>query len=157
MVAHEPGNKLSLVRRYAKALTGAGRRFHAFNLLVAPSLARVVQQHGEVKRAAVFDQREYFGCKRHALSVHLLHLGNRLNCADRMLIHRVVMIHVELCLRDNPAKLRNGLSQHTRFIHAAENQGRVLAANDGVEDQRASFIRAPNLFVDAPQIARNCR
>jgi hypothetical protein len=44
---------------------------------------------------------------------------------QRVLIHGVVVIHIELHLRDDAAELRQELSEHAGFVHQAQRRAWV--------------------------------
>ena len=66
-------------------------------------------------------------------------MSNVIQRADRMLVHGIVVIHVELGLRDNAAKLGQETAQHTRLIQTIERQTEILAVEQNLRERSRSF------------------
>ena len=66
-------------------------------------------------------------------------MRNVFHRADRMLVHRIMVIHVELGLRDNAAKFRQEPAEHAGLIHPIQGQAQILAFEQDVEKDRNHF------------------
>ena len=154
MVADHPDDEIGFVIRQAEALAGAARGDHAGFLLVALPLAGIVQQHREIQRAAVLDLAEQFVRERGDVAASVFEVGDGLDGAQRVLIDRVMMIHVELGLRDDRAEFGDRAAEHAGLVHPAQRRAGLLAAEDRVEDQLARFRHLAHRFGEAAQVAR---
>ena len=54
------------------------------------------------------------------LQLATLDSGEQADRPDRMLIDRIVVVHVELHLRDDAAEVGNEAAEHAGFIHPAK-------------------------------------
>ncbi len=82
-----------------------------------------------------------------------LDLREQADGADRVFIDGVVMIHVELHLRVDPAKVRHEATKHARFVHPAQRGFRILATAEQFEEQPVCALVAAHLAIDQPGIA----
>ena len=83
----------------------------------------------------------------------MFEIGDGLDGAQRVLIDRVMMIHVELGLRDDRAEFGDRAAEHAGLVHAAQGEAGLLAAEDGIEDQRAGFRQHAHGFCETAQVA----
>ena len=56
--------------------------------------------------------------------------------ADRMFIDGVVMVHIELHLRDDAAEIGHEAPEHARLVHPAQHGFGVARRREHVEEQR---------------------
>ena len=154
VVANDPDDEIGFVVWQAEAFAGPARGGHAGFLLVALPLTGIVQQHREIQRAAVLDLAEQFVRERGDVAAPVFEIGDGLDGAQRVLIDRVMMIHVELGLRDDRAEFGDRAAEHAGLVHAAQGEAGLLAAEDGVEDQRAGFRHLAHGFCETAQVAR---
>ena len=64
-----------------------------------------MEQHGQIQRAAIFNLAiKLFGEPKPVFA--FVHIGNVFHRPDRMLVDRIMVIHIELGLRDDAAKFR---------------------------------------------------
>ncbi|CAI8401366.1 MAG: Uncharacterised protein [Hyphomonas sp. TMED17] len=117
MIADQPCNKIGFGIRQTDPLAGGTCGHHAFNLLITFTLASIVQQHGKIKSAAILDQADQ-ALGQLETGFPTFHISNMRYCPQCMLVDSIMMIHVELGLRNNSAKLRDEPAKHTGFIHA---------------------------------------
>ena len=61
-----------------------------------------------------------------------LDLRQNADGADQMLVHRIVMIHVELHHRHDAAELRNEAAEHAGLVHHAQNDFRIACLRSAV-------------------------
>ena len=119
--------------------------------------------------AATFRNVVEQGCnKQYPLADNLLHyrgrqrvilfklasvdIGQQSNGADRMFIDRVMVVHVELHLRDHTAKIGNESTKNSRFIHPAQHRFRVARRRQYIQEQRVGSGIPSNHFVNQPGI-----
>ena len=124
MIANQPGNGLGLGRVEAEARAELQRDFGAEHAMVAAAaLGDVVQRHGDVERPARSDLLEQCGRQRMVLlEVAAFDLGQQADRPDRMLVHRIMVVHVELHLRDDASEIGNETAEHARLVHPAKHQ-----------------------------------
>jgi hypothetical protein len=105
---HEPCRRVGFRRIEAEARSelasdgGAGDR-----VVLRPPLGDVVQEHRHVERAAVAE-RAHDAVRQRVLVAEAAGLDFRQHAdgADEVLVHRVVVVHVELHHRDDAAEIR---------------------------------------------------
>ncbi|MNE31057.1 hypothetical protein D3C80_1246040 [compost metagenome] len=155
MLLDQPDDRFGLLAGEAETLaklaghTGAGNR-----MVFLPALGDIVQQHGDIKRLALFNAGhqlvgERMGINRRAL----VHFRQHADGADQMLIHRIVMIHVELHHRDDLAEFGNELAQHPRLVHAAQSECRITPRGEDRQEQPVRFLVFAKLVIDERQRA----
>ena len=76
--------------------------------------------------------------------------------ADEMLIHRKVVIHVELRHRHDLAEFRNEAAQHACFVHHAQQGFRRVAVDQHVEKKGIGFRVVAKLLVDQEKRLPHC-
>ena len=129
-MAHQPRNRLGLGGIETEARPKLQRDLGAdLAMVAAASLGDVVQQHGDIERRARCNLLEKGGRNR-VILLELAALDRReqTNGPDRMLIDSIVMVHVELHLRDNAPEVGNKAAEHTRLIHPAEHRFGMIDA-----------------------------
>ncbi len=109
MVLHQPGHILGFAGRKPQARTQRARDLGAdIGMIARQAFGDVVQQHGAIKRFARLDALDDLGRERVIVLVFAaLDGGNIADGADQMLVHRVVVIHVELHQRDDASEFRH--------------------------------------------------
>ena len=70
-----------------------------------------------------------------------------------MLVHRVVVVHVELHHRHDLAEVGNEAAEHAGFVHAPQRRLRVHLRAQDLEEDAIGFRIVPQLVVDQPQRA----
>ncbi len=93
-------------------------------VIAAASLGDVVKQHRDVERAA---RRRSAGTRRwraddRSLSEPALDPRQQADRPDRMLVDRIMMVHVELHLRDDAAEIGNEAAEDTGLVHPAQHR-----------------------------------
>ncbi len=81
--------------------------------------------------------------------------GDIAHGADQMLVHRVVVIHVELHQPHGMAEFRNEAAQHAGFVHQAQRPLRIVARGQHVEEQPVGRRIVAHLVVDQIERARD--
>ena len=105
-----------------------------------------MQQHCEIKRAAIIDQSKQFLGTRDRLKLTPFKRRDAFDRQDRVLIYGVVMVHIKLSLRDNAAKLRQEPAKHARFVHPPKNPPGGLRFKNVGEKQIAHLILFAQLW-----------
>ena len=94
------------------------------------ALGDVVQEGRHVERAPVLDGGDDPGGERVRVGgLAALDVGQHADGADQVLVHRVVVVHVELHHRHDAAELRDEAAEHAGFVHAPQRRLRVLGAS----------------------------
>ena len=113
-----------------------------------------MEQDRHIQRAAidhlVDDLRRQRVIALHFAAFDLRHQADR---ADGMLIDRVVVVHVELHLRVDPAKIGYKAPEHPSFIQPAQHRFGIVAAGQQFEEQGVG-ARIVTQFIDQPGIAQ---
>ncbi len=68
--------------------------------------------------------------------------------ADRMLVDRIMVVHVELHLRDHPAEIGNEAAEDPGFVHPAQHQLGRMDAGQHVHEQSVRPAVVAHLAVD---------
>ena len=71
--------------------------------------------------------------------------------ADQVLVHRVVVVHVELHHRHHPAEVRDEAAEHARLVHAPERRLRILAGGEHLQEDAVGLRVVAQSVVDEPQ------
>jgi hypothetical protein len=67
----------------------------------------------------------------------LFDVVDRVHRLQRVLVHGVVVIHVELRLADDAAEFRHEAAEHAGLVHQRQHDARMVLAGDDVEEHRA--------------------
>ena len=124
----EPRGRLGLGRAEAEAGTQALCDAHSDEgmVLVAP-LGDVVQERRHVERPPVLDGADDArGQGVRLAGLAALDAGEDADGADQVLVHREVVVHVELHHRHDPAEVRDEAAEHARLVHAPQRRLGVL-------------------------------
>ena len=150
MVFHQPGHGLGVGRRHAQPRAQAAGDLGADIAVIArQALGHVVQQHGAIQHGARLDALDHFGGQRIVVLVFAaLDGGDIADGADQMLVHRVMVIHVELHQPHGMAEFRNEAAQHARLIHQAQRPLRILARGQHRQEGGIGFGIGAQLVVD---------
>src|SRR4051794_22468350 len=108
MEAHQPRDRFCFRRIKSEARTELGRDFRADHTVVAATaFGDVMEQNRDVEDTARGNLLvEYRGRKRVLfLELATLDGSQQADCADRMLVDSIVVVHVELHLCDHSAKI----------------------------------------------------
>ena len=99
-------------------------------MVAAAALGDVVQQRRDVERAAAGElgDRSRSRSGWSSRSSPLLDLREQADRADGVLVDRVVVVHVELHLRVDPAEIGHEAAEHARLVHPPQRGLGVVAA-----------------------------
>ena len=137
MMADQPGDGLGLGGVEAEARAELQRDLGADDAVVAAAaLGDVVQQHRDIERPARRDLPEQRGRQRMVVrQLAALDRREQADRPDRMLVDRIMVVHVELHLRDDPAEVGHEAAEHAGLIHPAQHQVGRIEAGQHVQEQ----------------------
>ena len=142
MFLDQPGDRFGLLRRQAEARTelagnlGAGDR-----MILRAALGDVVQEHGDEQRGAILDARHQLdGERMQVLVAALVDAGEHVDGAQQMLVHRIVVVHVELHQRDDLAEFRDEAAEHAGLVHPPQDQLRIAARGQHRHEEPVGFL-----------------
>ena len=100
---------------------GAGDR-----MILVAALGDVVQERRDIERAPAVDGAHDLARQRvlHG-EFAALDVGQQADGADQMLVHREVVIHVELHHRHDAAEIRHEAAEHAGLVHLAQHRFRI--------------------------------
>ncbi len=75
--------------------------------------------------------------------------------ADQVLVHRVVVIHVELHLGHDAAEIGNETAEHARLVHGAQAPLRIFPRRQDLEEQAVRLLVLAELLIDELERARD--
>ena len=73
--------------------------------------------------------------------------------ADGMFVHRIVVVHIELHLRDHTPEIQNEAAEHARLAHPAQHRFGVTAAGQDIHEQLVGTRITAHRRIDQPGIA----
>ena len=154
MIAHQPCDGLGLRLVEPEARAERLRHFLAQHAVVAlPPFGDIVQQHRDIQQSPRPQLAEQGGRQRMIFGQFAaLDFREQANRADRMFVDRIMVIHVELHLRDDPPEVGNEPPEHPRLVHPAKHQIRVGKAGQHLEEQGVGRGIVAHL-VNGPRIA----
>ena len=124
-------------------------------ILFAP-LADVMQEKRDIEHAPVDPLLEDGGRDRQFLDQFApLDLGQVADTLDDMLVHRIVVIHVELHHRHDGFEFGNKGREHAQFVHASEGAFGIAVFQQEVEKELLRRRVIAHALVDQPDIGRD--
>ena len=159
VMAHQPGHGLRLGMAQSQPRTQpAGDALAGHRMAFGPPLGDVVQKGGDVEGAAALQLVHDFRRKRVLLfKFAAVDAGQPADGADEMLIHRVMVIHVELHQRHDAAEFRDEAAQHVGFVELAQGGLRVARIAQQVQEQPVGLRIVAHLVGDVLQGAARQR
>ena len=157
VIEDQPGDQLGLVLVQAEARTQLARHLRAEDGMVPlAALGDVVKQCGDICDAARIDLVDEAGCARMVrFQLALLDLAEQADGADGVLVHRVVVVHVELHLSVDLAEIGHEAAEHAGLVHPAQDRFGIVPAAQQVEEQSVGARVFAHGIVDQFRIA--CR
>ena len=123
-------------------------------MIAAAALGDVVEEHGDVERATRGDLAEQSGGERMVLlKLALVDPGEEADRPDRMLVDRIMVIHVELHLRDDASEVGNEAAEDARLVHPPEHDLRPINAGQHLHEERVGARVMPDFTVDQRSVA----
>ena len=83
----------------------------------------------------------------------VLDLGHHADGADQVLVHRVVVVHVELHQRDDLAEIGHELAEHAALVHLPQDALDGLRRGQDLEEPRVGLGIVAHVVADQPQRA----
>ena len=149
----QPGDGVGVGGRQAEARAEGARDPGAGDRVVLdPALGDVVQEQRDVEQRAVLGQdllHQIVG-EREFIGAAALDVGEHADAAQQMLVHRVVVVHVELHHRDDAAERAHEAAEHAGFVHPPQHDLGVVRGQD-FEEQPVGLGIVPQLRVDQPE------
>ena len=114
------------------------------------ALGDVVQEQRDVEQHAVLrlDRAHQVGGERRVGAAAGLDVGEDADAAQQMLVHRVVVVHVELHHRDDAAEGGHELAEHAGLVHPAQHGLGVVLRGEDLEEQAVGLLVLAQLGVD---------
>ena len=83
----------------------------------------VMQEQRDIKKLAMarLNGAQQLGCELGILAAASVDIGQHADAADEMLVHRVVVIHVELHHRNDAAEGGHEPAEHACFVHPPQH------------------------------------
>ena len=69
------------------------------------------------------------------LQLALVDPAQQADCADRMLVHRIMVVHIELHLRDDAAEIGHEAAEDARLVHPAQHQFGIAGRRQHIEEE----------------------
>ncbi len=159
VMADQPGDLVGLPLFKAQPFASLARSDLAADFLALfVALAGIVQQHGEIQAFLVLELRhQHAGQRVFVLVATRFDAVDDVDGAQRMLIDRIGMVHVELGLGDDAAEFGDVAAEQAGFRHQAQRLVRVLAAHQDVEEQPGRVRIAAQLRRHQVQVAGDRR
>ena len=84
-----------------------------------------------------------------------LYLGDMAHGADQMLVHRVMVVHIELHQSHGMTEFGNEAAQHARLVHQPQRSLRIVARGQRLEESVIGLRIVAHLIGDQVQRARH--
>ena len=153
MMLDKPGDRVRLGLRKAQAGTELARDARAhFGMVFLPALADVVQQLRHVENTPRLHVPDDLGGERMVLLQRPgLDPRQQADGADQMLVHRVVVVHVELHHRHHATEGGQEAAEHPCLAHAAQDTLHTGAGRQQAQEDAVSLGVGPEAVVDQMQ------
>jgi hypothetical protein len=123
-------------------------------MVLGASLGDIVQERSNVEGAAVLNRFDDGGGERVRLSGRaVLDVRQNADGADQMLVHGVVMVHVELHHGHDLAEVRHESAEHACFVHAPQGRFGVFVRAQHCQEDAVGFGVVAQLVVNEAQRA----
>jgi hypothetical protein len=124
---------------------GAGDR-----VILDPALGDVVQEQRDVEQLAVpgLNGPHQLVGELGVLGAAGFDVGQHADAAQQMLVHRIVVVHIELHHRDDTAEGRHEAAEHAGLIHAPQHGLGVVLRGEDLEEQPVRLLVLAKLLVD---------
>ena len=136
VITHQPGDGLGLRGGQAQARAEMLRHFRTqYAVVAAAPLGDVMQQHRDIEHPARQYLAHQLGRQRMiGRQFAFLDPGQQADGADGMLVHRIMMVHVELHLRHDAAEIGDEPTEHGGLVHPAQHRFRVARAGQHIHE-----------------------
>ena len=157
VIFDQPGHGFGVGRRKSKARAKPPRHAGAGDgMILDAALGDVVQKQGNVEHLAVAGQdflHQLVGQWRFLAAV--LDLFQHPDAAQQVLIHRVVVVHVELHHRHDLAEGGHELAEHAGLVHPPQDRFRIVPGGEDVDEQAVCLPVVAQFGVDQLERAGN--
>ena len=125
-------------------------------MILDAALGDVVQEQRDVKHGAVLgpDRAHQFVGERDLAVFAALDLVEHADAAQQMLVHRVVVVHVELHHRHDAAEGGDECAEHAGLVHAPQHGFGVVLRGQDFQEQAVGFLVLAQILVDQLERAR---
>ena len=154
VIAHQPFDRFAfLCVQTQPGADAAGKLRAQDRMILGPSLADVVQQKGDIDHSPVDPAfQDAAGDRQLFDQFAALDLGQAADGLDDVLVHRVVVIDVELHHRDDGFEFRDEGRQDPQFVHPAQAAFGVPVFQQQVKEQSLRLGVLAHVVVDQVQI-----
>ena len=152
----QPGDELGVGGIEAQPRTKpAGDARAGDRMILDASLGDVVQEQRHIKHRAMLrlNRLDQLARQRHFAAVALLDLVEHADAAQQMLVHRIMVVHVELHHRHDAAKCAHEFAEHAGLVHAAKHGFGLVLRGQNFQKQAVGFLVVAHLGVDQLQRA----
>jgi hypothetical protein len=121
-----------------------------------PALGDVVQEQRDPKHRAMLrtDRLHQFAGQRECRILAVLDFVEHADAAQQMLIHRVVVVHIELHHRHDAAERLYEGAEHAGLVHPPQHGLGVVLRGQNLQEQAVRFFVFAHFLVD--QLQRAC-
>ena len=157
MVADKPLDRLYVTLREPESSRGlAGDMCSEDRVVLLAPLSDVVQQERRVEDLSVDASFQDAACHRQFLDQFAAFDPCQVRDAlDGVLVHRVVVVHVELHHRHDGLEFRNKCREHAEFVHAPERSLGVPVFKKRIEENPVCFGRPAHFVVNQVEVRRD--
>ena len=153
----QPGDGFGLRRRETEPRAEIARDPRAGDRMVLDAaLGDVVQEQRDIEQLAVprLDRAHQLVGELGVLGAAGLDVGEHADAAQEMLVHRVVVVHVELHHRHDAAEGGHEAPEHAGLVHPPQHGFGVVLRGQDFEEQPVRFLVLAQLLVDELERAR---
>ena len=141
MFLDQPGHQLGFGRDEAEPRTQTPRHLGAGNrMILGTALGDVVQQRRDIEHGAVLgsDFAHQVAGDDEFVAAAALDLLQEADAADQMLVHRIVVVHVELHHRHDLAEGADEMTEHAGLVHPPQHDLGIVRRQD-LHEQPVGF------------------
>src|SRR5262245_30598569 len=126
-------------------------------MILRTSFRDVMQEQRDIQQAAVLRQNlvDQLVGEWRIVAGAALDFGKDADASQQVLVHRVVVIHVELHHGDDLAEGRDETAKDAGFVHPPQHGFRVIFRSEDLKEQLVGFLIITQLGVDEIEGARN--
>ena len=95
----------------------------------------------------LLDRAHDLACQRELVAVPRLDVGQNADAAQQVLVHRIVVVHVELHHRDDAAEGAHEAPEHADLVHPPQHHLGAVAGED-LEEQVVRDLVLAQLLID---------
>ena len=124
-------------------------------MILDASLGDVVQKQRDINHGAMLrlNRLDQFAGQRYFAAVALLDLVEHADAAQQMLVHRIMVVHIELHHCHDAAKCVYEFAEHAGFVHTAKHGFGLVFRGQNFQEQAVGFFVVAHLGVNQLQRA----